>query len=150
MKRPQILRHFAFAFLLALGLYVLAFYWIEGRRVAREPWSVSFTCSAGASPSIVVQQANYKIRKEIVFEDADTITNDVAETITFGTPRPVPFSIPFGQCVFLDTTFLPGTVTLRCFGHEIEMIPRVLIVDHQEFPWSNTNALRLKVRAGSS
>ena len=37
--------------------------------------------------------------------------------------------------IFQDPTFLPGTVTLRQFGHEIELLPRVLIIDKKEIPW---------------
>jgi hypothetical protein len=35
----------------------------------------------------------------------------------------------------MDTTFLPGTLTFRLFSHELELLPRVLIIDHEEYPW---------------
>ena len=35
----------------------------------------------------------------------------------------------------MDTTFLPGTLTFQFFGHEIELLPRVLVLDRQEHPW---------------
>jgi hypothetical protein len=47
----------------------------------------------------------------------------------------VPFDVPFGKCVFMDTTFLPGTLAFELFGHEIQLIPRVLTIDKQEQPW---------------
>jgi hypothetical protein len=64
-------------------------------------------------------------------------------TSRFAEAKPVPFDVPFGKCIFLDTTFLPGTVTLQLFGHEIELLPRALIIDHQEHPWlpESTNTL---------
>jgi hypothetical protein len=43
--------------------------------------------------------------------------------------------VPFGKCVFLDTTFLPGTVVLDLFGHEVQLLPRVLTIDHVEHAW---------------
>ena len=43
-------------------------------------------------------------------------------------------NLPFGEMIFQDPTFLPGTVTMRQFGHEIELLPRVLIIDKKEIP----------------
>jgi hypothetical protein len=43
----------------------------------------------------------------------------------------------------MDTTFLPGTVTFQIFGHEIELLPRVLIIDHQERPWLANGSITL-------
>jgi len=40
----------------------------------------------------------------------------------------------------MDTTFLPGTVAFQLFGHEIELLPRVLIIDHEEHPWHSKHA----------
>jgi len=65
-------------------------------------------------------------------------------TLIFREPRPVPYSVPFGKCVFMDTTFLPGTVTFQLFGHEIELLPRVLIIDHAEHPWLSHSTLSLR------
>ena len=56
-------------------------------------------------------------------------------TLVFSQPKPVPYEVPFGNCVFMDTTFLPGTITFQFFGHEIELLPRVLVIDRQEHPW---------------
>jgi hypothetical protein len=41
--------------------------------------------------------------------------------------------------IFQDPTFLPGTVTMRLFGHQIELLPRVLTIDREEYPWHSTN-----------
>jgi hypothetical protein len=39
--------------------------------------------------------------------------------------------------------FLPGTVTLDCFGHEVELLPRVLVLNRRQVPWKShtTNEL---------
>jgi len=50
-----------------------------------------------------------------------------------------------------DLTFLPGTLTFDCFGHEIELIPRTLFINKTKYPWrpamtialSRTNAPEL-------
>ena len=55
----------------------------------------------------------------------------------------MPYEVPFGNCVFMDTTFLPGTITFQLFGHEIELLPRVLVIDRQEHPWRPDTAIAL-------
>jgi hypothetical protein len=37
----------------------------------------------------------------------------------------------------MDTTFLPGTIVFDLFGHEIQLIPRVLRIDGKEIPWQS-------------
>jgi len=64
-------------------------------------------------------------------------------TLLFAQPQPVPYEVPFGKCVFMDTTFLPGTVTFELFGHEIELLPRALIIDRQEHSWQPDLAISL-------
>ena len=64
-------------------------------------------------------------------------------TLLFAQPRPVPYEVPFGKCVFMDTTFMPGTVTFDLFGHEIELLPRALIIDRQDHPWQRDAAITL-------
>ena len=32
--------------------------------------------------------------------------------------------------------FLPGVVTMNLLGHEIELMPRTLVIDKKEIPWS--------------
>ena len=41
----------------------------------------------------------------------------------------------FGELRFQDATYLPGTVTLLAFNHELEFIARGLVVDRQERAW---------------
>ena len=40
-------------------------------------------------------------------------------------------------------TALPGVITLDLFGHEIELLPRVLIVNKKEVPWQSGLSLVL-------
>ena len=64
-------------------------------------------------------------------------------TLVFNQPKPVPYEVPFGNCVFMDTTFLPGTITFQFFGHEIELLPRVLVIDRQEHSWRPDTTIAL-------
>ena len=46
------------------------------------------------------------------------------------------FTVPFGECIYQDLMFLPGVVTMNLLGHEIELMPRTLVIDKKEVPWS--------------
>jgi hypothetical protein len=45
------------------------------------------------------------------------------------------FALPFGECIYQDLMFLPGVVTMNLLGHEIELMPRTLVIDKKEVPW---------------
>jgi hypothetical protein len=70
-------------------------------------------------------------------------------SFSFARPREVPYPICFGKCVFMDTTFLPGTLTFQLFGHEIELLPRVLVIDLQEHPWQSGETIALQPAKGN-
>jgi len=46
-KSPGVWKHFVGAFVFALVLYVVAFKWIESRRVQAGPWQLEFHNNAG-------------------------------------------------------------------------------------------------------
>jgi hypothetical protein len=83
----------------------------------------------------------------IVFSNAPIATNTATVT-AFERPRPVPFDVPYGRCIFMDTTFLPGTIVFEMFGHEVQLIPRVLTIDKQEQPWRGNEVISLPVKSG--
>jgi hypothetical protein len=134
------LKHFGLALLIALVVYFGAYTWIEHRRNRNGPWQVTFTNQASGDPSIVINEPALRITNvQLVFVNTGPVTNS-SEKLSFAQPRRVPYAVPFGQCVFMDTTFLPGTLTLEIFGHQVELLPRVLVIDRKEYPWhSNTN-----------
>lgn len=134
VKRTGILGILLGAFGLALLLYAAAFWWIEHLRHRKGAWEVAFTTTNGA-PALVVHQPQLGVTNVTLWFPGKSFTNAPA-TLRFEMARPVPFELPFGQCIFLDTTFLPGTVTMRLFSHELELLPRTLILDHREVPWS--------------
>ena len=144
MKSDNPIKHFAFAFVIALLIYFVAYSSIEHRRTRKGPWQVTFTKSSNDEPRIIINQPKLGLKTvEILFAGATSSVTNVSTTLQFGQPRPVPYEVPFGRCVFMDTTFLPGTLTFQFFGHEIELLPRVLIVDHQEHPWHSESTLTL-------
>ncbi len=144
MKSGGALKHFILAFLLALVCYALFYHGIEHRRTRRGPWEVTFTNNSAGTSLLFVNQHRLAITNvQIAFPEEAAPSANVLGTLLFGQPQPVPFPVPFGKCVFMDTTFLPGTVTFEIFGHEIELLPRVLVIDRQEHPWISDSTITL-------
>jgi hypothetical protein len=141
VKSDNPLKHFTLVFVIALIGYWLAYYAIEHRRNRKGPWSVTFANTSTGVPTIMLNQPALRLTNvQISFMDRVGSATDSSATLSFSQPREVPYDVPFGKCIFMDTTFLPGTVTFQLLGHEIELLPRILIIDHSEYPWhSNTN-----------
>jgi hypothetical protein len=144
MKSDGPLKHFILAFVLAVICYAFFYTKIENRRTRKGPWTVTFTNSFEGWPQLVIDQPKLSITNvQINFPEQSAKSTQKHDKLVFSQPRPVPFEVPFGKCVFMDTTFLPGTVTFEMFGHEIELLPRALIIDGQERPWLPTNSITL-------
>jgi hypothetical protein len=165
MKPEGPAKHFIVAFLLALVGYVFFYQAIEHRRTRKGPWQVTFTHNTAGAPAIVITQPKLAITNvQIVFPGGTLLATNAAggfafdrsrpespganyqspaTTLLFAQPQPVPYEVPFGKCVFMDTTFLPGTVTFQLFGHEIELLPRVLVIDRQEHRWESNAVIVL-------
>jgi hypothetical protein len=150
MKSASPAKHFILAFLIALVLYAVTYSAIEHRRTKNGPWHVTFMAETSGVPAIVVDEPKLGIsRLKITFPNEHAAATN--STVIFDPPRAVPFDIPFGQCIFLDTTFQPGTVVFNLYGHEIQLLPRVLTIDKTEYPWQSdttmvvTNAAILKI-----
>jgi hypothetical protein len=136
MRRDNPLKHFAIAFVIAIVIYVVFYFGIEHRRVRKGPWEVTFTNNITGDPQILINQPVLAITNQLIqFPGEGSATTHVPAALRFSQPRPVPYEVPFGRCIFMDTTFLPGTLTFQFFGHEIELLPRVLVIDHREHSW---------------
>lgn len=146
MKSSGILRQILLVFAAALVLYAASYSWIEHRRLRKGPWEITFAQSEAGHARMVVNQPALGITNvqiDLVGADAAALTTNL--TLRFADARPVPFAVPLGQCVFQDTTFLPGTVVLQLFGHEVQLIPRVLTIDGTEHPWNSGTLISLSV-----
>jgi hypothetical protein len=137
MKSDNLTRNAVFVFALALALYIVAYSGIEARRTHRGPWQIAFTNDAAGTPQLLINQPALGITNVQIAFPGKTLpprTNSFAiHPLT--EPQPVPFPVPFGQCVFQDATSLPGTLAFELFGHEIQLLPRVLTLDKVEQPW---------------
>jgi hypothetical protein len=132
MRSDGAIRHFAIAFAIAVVLYIAGFGWIQHRRVFKGPWEITFITDGVGRPSLRISEPMLRISQEIVFPGQKVAPANLARVERFGEAVT---HLPFGEMIFQDPTFLPGTVTLRLFGHEIELLPRVLIIDKKEIPW---------------
>jgi hypothetical protein len=157
MQSKGPVKHFILAFMLALVGYAAFYQGIEHWRARKGPWRVTFTHRSAHAPVMTIDQPGLAItnvqivfvgenlpapRKPGVFPADPTRPNSPitdhaspSTTLRFAQPHSVPYDVPFGRCVFLDLMSLPGTVAFELFGHEIQLLPRVLIVDRQEYPW---------------
>ena len=69
-----------------------------------------------------------------------TATNALPQTVLFDRPRK---PAPFGKVIYEDLTQLPGVVTFDLFGHEIELLPRVLVVNKRQIKWNSQASIEL-------
>jgi hypothetical protein len=149
MKRGNFGISLVLLFVAVLAGYVLVYNWMQHRRVAKGPWVVTFASDTNGA-SLTLRQTALGVRDiHIVFTNAPIATN-FSETLEFATPRGIPFDVPFGECVFFDARFLPGTVVLNTFGHEIQMLPRVLTIDDVERPWTSGETIALRAGPAKS
>jgi hypothetical protein len=145
MKTDGLLRHVAWVFAVALVIYICGYMVIEHRRTRNGPWQVAFTNDASGAPALLVNQPQLAITNVLMVFPGETIPPLTNATVlpAFMQPRPVPFDVPFGKCVFMDTTSLPGTIVFELFGHEIQLLPRVMTIDKTEQPWQSGARLTL-------
>ena len=143
MKSDNLIRHLAIPLGIAVLVYIIFYAGIEHRRTRKGPWAVTFTNDAAGAPTLVINETNLGITNlQITFSGE---TNRATNTLlSFSQPHEVPYDIPFGKCVFMDTTFLPGTIVFDLFGHEIQLIPRVLTIDKKEIPWQSGKIIEVR------
>lgn len=142
MKSDSLFRHIVVPFAIAVVVYIVFYTLIEHRRTVKGPWRVTFTSDASHEATLVIDQPVSGITNAgIIFKDQILPTNFSASVLTFEQPKPVPCDVPFGKCIFMDTTFLPGTLVLEAFGHEVQLLPRTLLIDRKEQGWHSGTTL---------
>lgn len=129
-------RIFAIPGVAALIGYV-SLYVVDSRlRVSKGPWEVTFRQDAQGVPCLDIQQPVLGIPNVTIRLLDEHLPTPMAapSRVRFDAPqRP----LPFGTNAFDDLMYLPGTVVLHCFGHEIQMLPRALFLDRKEYAWSD-------------
>lgn len=119
-------------FAVVLALYLSGFWGLEYLRTHKGPWEVGFDAQTGHVPTIVVRQPALGVADmKLLFHGEST---NASGLVRFDR---VEKEATFGQVIYEDLTFLPGVVTFNLFGHEIELMPRVLVVNKTEIPWQS-------------
>jgi hypothetical protein len=129
----------AAGFLIVLVLYLGAFHGLEYLRHWKGPWELAFRADAQGTPEVLISQFALRLRDARLVFHGENMTN-APGTVSFDRVDRQP---PLGRVIYHDLTFLPGVVTLDLFGHEIELLPRALIVDKQPFPWRSGQTIDL-------
>lgn len=129
-------RIFAIPGLLALIGYV-AFYACDAQlRTRNGPWEVEFLGAPDGTPTLRINQPSLGIRGvEIRFlgEVIPAGTRSLPASVRFDQPL---VELPFGRTAFDDLMYLPGTVVLQCFGHEVQLVPSTLYLNRQPHAWA--------------
>jgi hypothetical protein len=141
MKSDNLLRHLVIPFGIAVLVYIIFYTGIEHRRTRNGPWRVTFTNDLSGQPVLLIAQPTLAITNVQISFLGETNQNSQSNVWDFSQPRPVPYDVPFGKCLFMDTTFLPGTLAFELLGHQIQLIPRVLTIDGKEIPWGSNELL---------
>lgn len=132
-------RHFAVPAVLALVGYITLYSVDAHLRVRRGPWEVTFFADTDGTPAVRVDQPGLGISRVTVRFAGEQLPEipppGLPATVRFAEPAA---SVPFGKTAFDDLMYLPGTVVLHCFGHEVQMLPRTLYLDRQAHGWSNS------------
>jgi hypothetical protein len=133
MKSGITPKSIAISFFVVLALYLGVFYGIEYLRHRKGPWQVSFRADAQGNPVVVIAQNRLRLSDVKLVFHGEPMTNAPGIVFFDRVKQPV----PFGRVIYEDLTFLPGVVTFDLFGHEIEILPRVLIVNKKTVPWQS-------------
>jgi hypothetical protein len=134
-------KHFAIAGVFAIVLYAASYSFIEHMRQRKGGWHVTFASDLAGQPEVWVAQPVLGITNvQFRFPGEKISAMKLRKTVVFTSPIT---NVPFGQIIFIDTTFLPGTITFDLFGHEVQLLPRILIVNKREVPWQSNQAIEL-------
>ena len=156
-------RTITLVFLSVLALYFGSFHGLEYLRTYKGPWEVQFAANPGSAPVVSIRQSHLGVDEvKLVFHgesvplsaqpaapglagDVPKATNATPALSPNGSVRFDAVEKParFGEVIYEDLTFLPGVVTFNLFGHEIELMPRVLVVNKREIPWQSGTTVDL-------
>ena len=152
-------------FVVTLLLYFAGFYGIEHLRERKGPWQVSFDAAAVSGPVMTIRQSALGIdgfrvvfkgasadglaSGEVMFDEPGRNAQPMDKTPESSQElKQKSFPVPFGECIYQDLMFLPGIVTMNLLNHEIELMPRTLVIDKKEVAWSTPGAqITLQPRA---
>jgi hypothetical protein len=138
-------RVFVIPGVIALAGYILVYGCDNRLRTYRGPWEVAFLCDPDGTPRLAIHQPKLAIRDVTIRFTGERIepgaTSSLPAVVKFDRPRK---PVPFGELIFDDLMYLPGTVVLHCFGHEVQMLPRALFLNRREHDWNESKSWDLQ------
>ncbi len=133
-------------FAVVLVCYVVGFQVSEWWRQRRGPWEVTFAVEGQGRVRVEVNQPHLGIAGvRLEWSVPNSPLPPGTNTVRFAQPADRE-RMPFGRVKFLDTTVLPGSVAMELFGNEVELLPRVLILNRREHLWCSGETLLLDPR----
>ncbi len=143
MKAGFTPKSLALWFVTVLVSYGVVFYSVEYLNHRKGPWEVNFMSDAQGNPAIVTYQPKLDISSvEIIFPGETIPQTNLSQRVIFDRPLR---QVPFGSVIYADLRTLPGVVTFDLFGHEIEFLPRALIVNKREILWKPEMTIELSI-----
>lgn len=145
MKSGITPKSIAVCFVAVLSLYLAIFYGVEHWNHRNGAWEIEFMSDAMGNPSIAIYQSKLNISSvEILFPGEKVSATNLAHKVKLDRPLNfLPFQMPIGEVIYEDLRSLPGVITFNFFGHEVELLPRVLIVNKKEIPWKSETIIEL-------
>jgi len=145
MKSAITPKSLAVWFLVVLALYLASFYGMEHWNQKNGPWEVAFVSDETGLPSVLISQPKLNITKvKIVFAGERASQTNLSQKVFFDRPATsLPVSMPIGEVIYQDLRAMPGVVTFNFFGHEVELLPRVLIANKKEIRWKSGSVIEL-------
>lgn len=150
--KPADAKPFVPVFLVVLALYLGIYYGLEFVRHRKGPWKLEFSGSSRGEPVVQIQQSTLNLTNVTLIFHGEEATNRLSWQTFSGSAAiykikvsfgEVKQPVPFGRLLYQDLTFLPGVLTFDFYGHEIEILPRVLVVNKREFPWQSGTTIDL-------
>jgi hypothetical protein len=132
-EKDSFIRIAAIAAAIAAVFYLVFFNWMQNRHTSKGPWEITFITDSNGTPSLAINQSKLQLSHRIIFNNAKLPQTNMQQKVLFDEAVK---DIPFGKMQFQDPTFLPGNVTMEQFGHQVQLLPRVLKVDKQEHAWT--------------
>lgn len=141
MKSNNLLKHVGIAFAIALLLYIGFYNLDRWLRTRQGPWEITFIQNNQGEPAMIIRHQKLGIRDvKVIFENETMAVTNLPASVRFDQPKTEP---PFGKWKYDDLMYQPGVVTLDMFGHEVELLPRILILNRTEHPWKSGSTYRL-------
>ena len=132
---PVVVKRLFAGFVATLFAYVTLYGACTALKRRGGPWNVTFDRATDGVPVLRIEHPRLLGPQPVTlyFPGETPLREDLPITAVFSVP--ITNAMPFGPVVFVDTSALPGTVSLNCFGHAVEMVARTLYVDFREVPW---------------